>query len=249
MERVGLGQANARYFLFHAGIGFDAAVVRRVEKLAPLKRYSGPALFVMATLITWAKGYDRRRPAVLRRAGETVIDDGYFAVCLNTDPYTFLGSRPLHLAPGTLGRRCLSLVTFELCLGTMLPVLASALGEGDKIGRHRHVSVITGVNAATVKGHRPVPYQLDGDYVGEADQIELSWAAGGIVGPRPGSHAGPSPGSRDRGPSTEPAAADGAWSRRSLNSFLEKVRRCPLRGHKGGYTASTHDFYLFILVD
>ena len=63
VERVGLGQLNSRYFLFHAGIGFDAAVVARVEKLAPLKRYAGPALFVMATLLTWATGYDRRRPA------------------------------------------------------------------------------------------------------------------------------------------------------------------------------------------
>ena len=63
VKRIGLGRANARYFLFHAGIGFDAAVVRRVEQMASLKRYFGPALFVVATLLTWAKGYDRRRPA------------------------------------------------------------------------------------------------------------------------------------------------------------------------------------------
>ena len=36
VDRVGLGQLDPRYFLFHAGIGFDAAVVARVEKLAPL---------------------------------------------------------------------------------------------------------------------------------------------------------------------------------------------------------------------
>jgi diacylglycerol kinase family enzyme len=176
VRRIGLGRANARYFLFHAGIGFDAAVVRRVEELAPLKRYFGPALFVVATLTTWAKGYDRHRPAFSLRAGETVIDDGYFSVCLNTDPYTFLGSRPLHLVPGTTADDALSLATFEsVGLRTMLPALASALGRGERAARLRRVSIMRGINSATVKGHRPVPYQLDGDFVGESDQIDLAW--------------------------------------------------------------------------
>jgi diacylglycerol kinase family enzyme len=178
VKRMGLGRANARYFLFHAGIGFDAAVVRRVEQMASLKRYFGPALFVVATLMTWAKGYDRRRPAFSLWTGETVVDDGYFSVCLNTDPYTFLGSRPLHLAPGTSADSKLSVVTFEtLALRTMLPVLGSALSQGGKTRRHRHVSLARGVSAATVKGRRPVPYQLDGDFVGESEQIELTWEA------------------------------------------------------------------------
>ncbi len=163
VKRIGLGRANARYFLFHAGIGFDAAVVRRVEQMASLKRYFGPALFVVATLVTWAKGYDRRRPAFSLSAGETVVDDCYFSVCLNTDPYTFLGSRPLHLAPGTSADSKLSVVTFEtLALRTMLPVLGSALGQGDKLMRHRHVSLARGVSAATVKGPGPCPTSSTG---------------------------------------------------------------------------------------
>jgi diacylglycerol kinase family enzyme len=178
VRRIGLGRANGRYFLFHAGIGFDAAVVRRVEEMAPLKRYFGPALFVVATLTTWTKGYDRHRPAFALRAGETMIDDGYFCVCLNTDPYTFLGSRPLHLAPGTRADDDLSMAVFEsLSLRTILPALGSALGRGEKAARLGKVSIVRGVKAATVKGHRPVPYQLDGDFVGETEQIELSWAA------------------------------------------------------------------------
>ena len=32
VERVGLGSVNGRYFLFHTGVGFDAAVVAQVEK-------------------------------------------------------------------------------------------------------------------------------------------------------------------------------------------------------------------------
>ena len=32
MRRVGLGNVNGRYFLFHVGLGFDAAVVAQVER-------------------------------------------------------------------------------------------------------------------------------------------------------------------------------------------------------------------------
>jgi diacylglycerol kinase family enzyme len=181
VERIGLGQANTRYFLFHAGIGFDAAVVARVETMASLKRYAGPAVFVMATLLTWAKGYDRSRPVFSVTADDLAIADGRFAVCLNTDPYTFFGSRPMHVAPGTTLATPLSLVTFgRLNLRALLPVLAAAFGEGIKKENSAHVAVTRGVRAATITGFRPVPYQLDGDYVGEAEQIELRWAAGAL---------------------------------------------------------------------
>ncbi len=181
VDRVGLGLLNSRYFLFHAGIGFDAAVVARVEKLAPLKRYAGPALFVMATLFTWATGYDRRSPAFSVQSPEAGPQDGYFTICLNTDPYTYFGNRPMHLAPATSLETGLSLVTFQkLTLGVLLPVLGSAFGEGVKAGRSKHVSLQQGLTAATVKGYRPVPYQVDGDYVGEADHIELRWEAAAL---------------------------------------------------------------------
>src|SRR5436190_14459267 len=32
IDRVGLGSVNGRYFLFHTGVGFDAAVVAQVTK-------------------------------------------------------------------------------------------------------------------------------------------------------------------------------------------------------------------------
>src|SRR4029453_8479765 len=62
LEGVGLGMVNGRYFLFHVGMGFDAAVVRQVERRAGMKRYLGHPLFVWATFSTWARHYDRSRP-------------------------------------------------------------------------------------------------------------------------------------------------------------------------------------------
>src|SRR6195952_3119947 len=95
MRRIGLGSVNGRCFLFHTGIGFDAAVVREVERRDVLKRWAGHPLFVYATAATWFRRYRRRPPrfSVTLEDG-SVVPDAVFAVCLNTNPYTFLGNRP-----------------------------------------------------------------------------------------------------------------------------------------------------------
>jgi diacylglycerol kinase family enzyme len=177
VERVGLGQANSRYFLFHAGIGFDAAVVARVERMASLKRYAGPAVFVAAALLTWARGYDRKHPAFSVKSDDLSIDGGYFAICLNTDPYTFFGNRPVHVSEGTSLTTPMSLAVFDkLTLTSLVPALVAGFGTGLRKGRTGRVWLSRETRSATITGLRPVPYQLDGDYVGEADQIELCWA-------------------------------------------------------------------------
>lgn len=61
VEPIGLGSANGRYFLFHCGIGFDAAVVAEVERRGPWKRWAGHPLFIYAAATTWLRGVDRRR--------------------------------------------------------------------------------------------------------------------------------------------------------------------------------------------
>src|SRR3546814_12893388 len=86
IRRVGLGSVNGRYFLFHVGMGFDAAVVAQVERRAGLKRYAGHPLFVYSGFDTWIRHYDRTRPRfALRFADGSVVDDGYLSICLNTD--------------------------------------------------------------------------------------------------------------------------------------------------------------------
>ncbi len=62
IEAVGLGSVNGRYFLFHVGLGFDAAVVEQVERRAQLKRWAGHPLFVFSAFTTWFRHYDSSRP-------------------------------------------------------------------------------------------------------------------------------------------------------------------------------------------
>lgn len=172
-RRVGLGSVNGRYFLFHVGLGFDAAVVRRVERAGALKRYAGHALFVWAAFATWFRHYDRSRPRfAVHLPDGTVVDDGYFGLVCNTNPYTYLGARPLNVAPDAGFDRGLVAVTFRtLALPTMLALAGSALGSGAYLRRHPLVDYRTDLAALRVSGHGPFPYQVDGDYLGEATEL------------------------------------------------------------------------------
>ncbi len=102
IRRVGLGVVNGRYFLFHCGMGFDAAIVARVERRAALKRYASHPLFLFSAFETWFRDYDHTRPRfAVHLPGGDIVDDVYFGLCLNTNPYTYFGTRPLNVAPGT----------------------------------------------------------------------------------------------------------------------------------------------------
>ena len=178
---VGLGNVNGRRYLFHVGVGFDAAVVAQVEKRSTLKRYLGHAFFAYAAVDTWARHYDRRKPhfgvSLQRRNGEEInVSDGYLALVLNTNPYTFLGERPFDVAPGTgLDTPLAALVVRSLGAVTMLGLVASALRRDRGIGSHRKAALATEVVRATVRPRTTVPYQVDGDYLGEADHLEFTW--------------------------------------------------------------------------
>jgi hypothetical protein len=194
IRRVGLGSVNGRHFLFHAGIGFDAAVVEQVERRGGLlKRFAGHPLYIAATIDTWIRHYDHRRPSfqvTFPEAAESGSgkpgDTGpghpsVFTACLNTDPYTYLGTRGLSLAPAATLDSPLSVAVFgNLSLATLTTTLAAAVGlriggrrtgDGSRPLGGAGLEVRDDVELAEVVATRPVPWQVDGDHVGEADRL------------------------------------------------------------------------------
>ncbi len=182
IRRVGLGSVNGRYFLFHVGMGFDAAVVAQVERRNFLKRWASHAWFAWCAVDTWLRHYDRSRPRFSLHlgpegAGEppgSLVDDAVFAVCLNTNPYTYVGRRPFNVAPQATLERGLSVISFRtLDLLPFLPLAASALGSGRHLHHSRHVEERHDLSTLVVRGYGPFPYQVDGDHLG--DTTELSF--------------------------------------------------------------------------
>lgn len=181
---VGLGSVNGRYFLFHVGLGFDAAVVAQVERRAGLKRWAGHPLFVYCAFSTWFRHYDRSKPRFAvsmaasperRGAGHNrVVDDGYLAIVLNTNPYTYLGNRPLAIAPEAgLDQPLVAMTVRTLEFATFLPIALEAVAAPKRLQKSKWVDYRKGVTEMTVEGHGPFPYQVDGDYLGDATRLTL----------------------------------------------------------------------------
>jgi len=193
VERVGVGNAGGRRFLFHCGLGFDAAVVEQVERRSHLKRYLGHTFFAYSAIRTWATGYDRHHPhfslSLKDVSGRrTDLDNGYFAIVMNTSPYTFVGERAFDLAPGTDLTSPLSVVELRSISAPLLGMLAARTlrrgGESPQgplrkvppgyAGKALLVRDIKEVSAVAV-GSEPFPYQVDGEPIGRAKRLDLRW--------------------------------------------------------------------------
>jgi diacylglycerol kinase family enzyme len=176
-RRIGLASMNGRYFLFNAGVGLDAAVIARVERRHTLKRWAAHPLFVWSAFATWAHDYERARPSVRVMFPDEDAIEGAFTLALNSDPYTFLGERALHLVPEATLDRSIALVTFR----SLAPVpfaraVASALGVGRPASAQPGVDVRTDLEAFEVQAlHGPLPAQVDGEYLGEIERAEFRW--------------------------------------------------------------------------
>ena len=173
IERVSLGQANGRYFTFHAGIGYDAAVVEQVERRSSLKRVVGQPLFAYSALHSWFKSYDRKYPHFTMNIDGRAIPNGFFSVVLNTNPYTFVGKHPIHLSSAASLEKKLVVVTFrKMTTPLMLKTLYSALRRGG-LETSSGIDIATDVEHVKIEFPAPFPYQLDGDYLGDTTSIDI----------------------------------------------------------------------------
>lgn len=175
--RIGLGIANGRRFLFHTGIGFDAAVIKRVERHRPLKRYFAQSLHVVTAFDTWFRHYDRRRQRfdLALPNGETITGAG-FAIVSKTSPYTYLGTRGLDIAPEAGLDTPLSVTAFQAMDPlTLVGGAASAMFSGRFLARRPGVIHRAALSELDVTATRPFPWQVDGDFVAMTTHLEIAY--------------------------------------------------------------------------
>ncbi len=180
-KRINLGRINGRYFGFIAGVGFDAAVVRTVERRFRMKKAIGEWYFVTTGLRVYFFAYDKRdAPITIRLPDGTEHRNLRVAICGNSNPFTFLGERPLQITPLADAERGLDVTAVRsLGLHHVLRFLWRAFGSGGHI-RLRNVIGLHDLESFEVTGAHALPYQVDGDFVGEADRFVFESAPGAL---------------------------------------------------------------------
>jgi diacylglycerol kinase family enzyme len=179
---IGLGMAGSRYFTFNAGLGFDAEVVRAVEGRRAHGRAVTPALYLRMALRQFYRMTDRRHPPLmLERPGQPPAGPLFLGIVSNTAPWTYLGKRAVHTNPqadfesglDVFGVRSLG------TLGTIRTLRQMLSGTG----KPPHGSAILTLHDQadlTVRSERPVPVQVDGEYVGEEDAVRFRSVPGAL---------------------------------------------------------------------
>ena len=184
-RKVDLGLVNGRAFVFSAGVGIDASVVERVDAHPKLKSRFGPYYYSWAAVSTFNRRYLVDPPQMkVTVDGETL--DGVTVIAQNSDPFTYFGRRPIRvcedagLETGSLSVGVLRKAT-PLELPTLIPRLFS--GRARTVSKHRQIAPFPGVHDALVESAdgRPLPVQVDGDYIGDQQSVRFSAAAGALT--------------------------------------------------------------------
>jgi diacylglycerol kinase family enzyme len=151
-----------------------------VDSHPRLKARLGEYYYTYAAISTFNRRYLIRPPRVrVTVQGQSI--EGVTAVVQNSDPYTYFGRRPIRLCEGvgldtgTLGLAVLTRAS-PLEIPTVIARVFSA--RAATVARHRRIETFRDVAEAVVESAdgRPFPLQLDGDYVGDAERLQLSVA-------------------------------------------------------------------------
>jgi diacylglycerol kinase family enzyme len=176
-RRVDLGVVNGRCFTFASGLGLDASVVERVDANPRMKARFGAYFFTWVAVSTFVRRYLVRPPRLRVDAGGKTLD-GVTAIVQNGSPFTYFQNRPIEIAEGaSLNSGALAGGVLHRATPMSMPFIAwRAFSSRARVARHRQVTGLESVRELTVRSadERPLPLQVDGDYVGEVVEARYS---------------------------------------------------------------------------
>jgi len=176
-RKVDVGVVNGRCFTFASGLGLDASVVERVDSSPRLKARYGPWFFTWAAIGTFIRRYLLHPPRLVVVVGDERLE-GVTAVVQNGSPFTYFKNRPIEIAESAaLDSGTLSGCVLHRARPIDMPFIAwRAFSKRARLARHRQITPFSGVTELTVRSAdgKPLPLQVDGDYLGEVDEARYS---------------------------------------------------------------------------
>jgi diacylglycerol kinase family enzyme len=190
-RRIDLGMVDDRHFVFSCGVGIDATVVKRVDAHPKLKSRAGPYYYSWAAVSAFYRSYLVNPVRLKMETGGGESAEGVTALAQNSDPFTYFASRPVRVCEGVeIDDGTLAIGVLERAAQRDMPTLIPRLfSEKRPAARHRRIEHFTDVATATVESIsetkdgilRPFPIQVDGDYIGDADEAVFGIMPGGLT--------------------------------------------------------------------
>jgi len=176
-RKVDLGVVNGRCFTFASGLGLDASVVERVDAHPRRKARLGAYYFTWVAVSTFMRRYLLRPPRLKVDTGERTLE-GVTAIVQNGSPFTYFHDRPIEIAEGAaLDSGSLTGGVLHRATPLSMPFIAwRAFSRRARVANHRQVTGLADFSELTVRSGdgRPLPLQVDGDYLGEVDEARYS---------------------------------------------------------------------------
>ena len=147
---------------------FEKAMKENHKAIAPSMIYAYAALKSGVPFANGAPNLTVDIPALMNLA-----DKNRLAICGNSNPFTFLGERPFQITPLADPDAGLDVTAVRsLAFPHVMRFLWRAFGSGGQI-RLRNVVGLHDLASFEILCSRPMPLQVDGDYVGEATRFEF----------------------------------------------------------------------------
>lgn len=183
-SRVGLGQADDRWFTFCAGLGLDAAAVARVEERRAKGKRSTPGLYVRSTVNRFFLGTNRRSaPLTLTAPGTAAASEPqpiFVGLVCNTSPWTYLGDRRVEPCPDASFETGLDVMALRR-LGLFTTLRASRRLLMGSAPRGRSVISLHDLAEFTISAADGMqPFQVDGDALGERASVTFRSVPGAL---------------------------------------------------------------------
>jgi diacylglycerol kinase family enzyme len=174
---IGLGLAGDRYFTFSAGLGWDAEVVREVDRMRAQGHRESVTLFLRTMIRQYYRGTDRRQPALtVERDGEPPISGLFMTIITNRSPWTYFRDRPLLPVPNPDFNSGLDLLALQrLRLTTVFNAVGQMLYVRSRPPRGQGMLSVLGSESLTLRSARPIAIQADGEYLGETEAVKFQF--------------------------------------------------------------------------
>ncbi len=181
-RRIDLGMVNDRYFVFSCGAGIDASVVKKVDAKPKLKAKAGPWFYSWSALSAYTRNY-MMHPVRIGVEADGRSVQGVTVLAQNSDPFTYFANKPIHVCSnvaiddGKLGMVVMKRANQFDAMSVIPRLLSNRLAAA----KHNQVEAFEKLDVAELRSLstdedgeiRPFPVQVDGDFIGDHEQVTL----------------------------------------------------------------------------